>query len=92
MQRAKHADRKRRTRALILIGVAAERAKATHLDPEEVEAVLTHYVRTGGEPELKTFVAKRISKDVQDLPGGSEATRQRQSTSGEPSASTEIVQ
>ena len=40
MQRAKHADRKQRTRMKILIGDAAMRAGASHLPVEEIEAVL----------------------------------------------------
>ena len=60
MQRAKHADRKQRTRALILIGAAADRAGAAHLDPAEIEAVLAHYVATGGEHALRTAVARHL--------------------------------
>lgn len=57
MQRAKHADRKKQTRIKILIGEVATRAGAVHLAPEEIEAVLAHYVATGGEPALKAYVA-----------------------------------
>lgn len=60
MQRAKHAERKRQTRLKILIGEAAERARALDLDPEEIEAVLAHYIETAGEPGLKAFVSARL--------------------------------
>ena len=75
MQRAKHADRKRRTRTLILIGAAAERAGADHIAPEEIEAVLVHYMETGGEAKLKTFVTKRLSAVTEDHEGGNAASR-----------------
>ena len=79
MQRAKHVERKRRTRALILIGAAAERAGADHLAPDEIEAVLAHYIETGGETKLKAFVAKRLSSVTQDHEGGSVASRRSRS-------------
>lgn len=79
MQRTKHADRKRRTRALILIGAAAERAGADHLAPEEIEAVLAHYVETGGERKLKAFISSRVSSAPEDRAGGSAASRQNRS-------------
>ena len=62
MQRAKHADRKQRTRRLIVIGAAAERAGAAHLAPDEIEAVLAHYVQTSGEPDLRAYVSKHRSR------------------------------
>lgn len=92
MQRAKHADRKRRTRTLILIGAAAERAEATHLDPQVLEAVLTHYVRTGGEPQLNAFIAKCRLGRAQDRDSGSGATRLSRSVPDEVSSRTEDVQ
>ncbi|MDF1670219.1 MAG: hypothetical protein P1U83_11440 [Roseovarius sp.] len=91
MQRAKHADRKRRTRTLILIGAAAERAGATHLDPKELETVLTHYVTTGGEPKLKAFVAKNRSEDVLHRESGSAATRPSRSAPDAETARSEVV-
>lgn len=56
MQRAKHAERKKRTRHLILIGAAAERAGAANLDISVIETVLRHFMETGGEPRLKAAV------------------------------------
>jgi hypothetical protein len=56
MQRAKHAERKQRTRHLILMGAAAERAGAADLDPSVIETVLRHFMETGGEPRLKAAV------------------------------------
>jgi len=56
MQRAKHAERKQRTRRLILIGAAAERAGAAGIDPMVIEIVLRHFIETGGEPRLKAAV------------------------------------
>ena len=76
MQRAKHADRKKRTRSLILNGAAAERAGADHITPDEIEAGLAHYVETGGEPKLKIFVTKRLSDVSRDHEGGNAASRQ----------------
>lgn len=60
MQRSKHVTRKQRTRTLILIGAAAERAGAAHLDPDEIEAVLAHYVATGGEAAVNAAVAAHL--------------------------------
>lgn len=79
MQRAKHADSKRRTQALILIGAAADRAGADHLTLEEIEAVLAHYIVTGGEPKLKAFVSSRVSGAREDRADGSGASRQNRS-------------
>ena len=80
MQRAKHANRKRETRTKILIGEATMRAGAFHLPVEEIEAVLAHYVETGGSKELQAFV-ERCSSPVTNRSaldrtanGGSEAT------------------
>ncbi len=70
MQRAKHAGRKQETRRKILIGEAAMRAGARHLPVDEVEAVLAHYVATGGSKELQSLVAG-LSTSAN---GGSEAT------------------
>lgn len=86
MQRAKHADRKQETRRKILIGEAAMRAGAAHLPVDEIEAVLAHYVETGGSKELTDFVRERLASANRpstspDQPaektakGGSEATR-----------------
>lgn len=76
MQRAKHADRKQETRAKIMIGEAAMRASASHLPVEEIEAVLAHYVKTGGSKELQAFVTQRTNSPIrQSANGGSEATR-----------------
>lgn len=71
MQRAKHAERKQETRTKILIGAAAMRAGALHLPLEEIEAVLAHYVETGGSMELQAFV-KTYERSAH---GGSGATR-----------------
>lgn len=60
MQRAKNADRKRRTRALILIGAAVERAGADHLAPEEIEALLAHYIAADAHSDLRNAVAVRM--------------------------------
>lgn len=92
MQRAKHADRKRRTRALILIGSAVERAGADHLPPDEVAAVLAHYVATGGEPKLQAFVAKHLSTSTEDRGGGSAAPRRERSGVGGEVPLSEIIQ
>lgn len=86
MQRAKHADRKQETRRKILIGEAAMRAGAAHIPVDEIEAVLAHYVETGGSKELTDFVRERLASARQpstspDQPaadtakGGSDATR-----------------
>ncbi|MCQ0090626.1 hypothetical protein [Roseovarius sp. M141] len=75
MQRAKHANRKKQTRARIMIGEAAERAGAIHLGPEEIEAVLAHYVETGGEPALKAFVSAYRRARSESDEGGSAASR-----------------
>ena len=76
MQRAKHADRKQETRAKIMIGEAAMRAGAAHFPVEEVEAVLAHYVETGGNKELQAFVTQRTNSPIKKFAnGGSEATR-----------------
>ena len=64
MQRAKHADRKRETRTKIMIGEAAMRVGAAHLLVEEIEAVLAHYVETGGSKELQ---AKRPAEAMRRL-------------------------
>lgn len=58
MQRAKHADRKQETRTKILIGGAAMRAGGSHLPVDEIEAVLAHYVQTGGSKELQAFIKR----------------------------------
>lgn len=71
MQRAKHADRKQETRRKILDGEAAMRASASQLPTDEIEAVLAHYVETGGSKELQSFIARYSSL----AKGGSEATR-----------------
>ncbi|MGH1416272.1 MAG: hypothetical protein ACRBB0_22480 [Pelagimonas sp.] len=70
MQRAKHADRKQGTRRKVLIGEAAMRAGASAMPLDEIEAVLAHYVNTGGSKELQSFVAAHSSL----AKGGSEAT------------------
>ena len=76
MQRAKHANRKQETRTKIMIGEAAMRAGAAHFPVEEIEAVLAHYVETGGSKELQAFVTQRTnSSSKQSANGGSEATR-----------------
>jgi hypothetical protein len=80
MQRAKHAQRKKQTRIKILIGEAAERAGAVDVAPELIEAVLAHYVQTGGEPALNAFVASRIHHMPQSDDGGSAATRRGDET------------
>ncbi len=80
MQRARHADRKRQTRTKILIGEAAERAGASHLALEEIEAVLAHYVETGGDPALRAFVSSRLRTPAQGDDGGSAATRRGDKT------------
>lgn len=81
MQRAKHAERKQETRTKIMIGEAAQRVGAFAMPVEEIEAVLAHYVETGGGKELQTFI-KRYSSSVTNrsdpnrtAKGGSEATR-----------------
>ncbi len=76
MQRAKHADRKQETRTKIMIGEAAMRAGAFSMPVEEIEAVLAHYVETGGSKELQAFVTQRTASTIkQSANGGSEATR-----------------
>ncbi len=80
MQRAKHLDRKKQTRVKILVGEAAERAGAIDLAPELIEAVLAHYVQTGGEPALNAFVASRIHHVPQSEDGGSAAPRRGDET------------
>lgn len=75
MQRAKHATRKKQTRTRIMIGEAAERAGAIQLAPEEIEAVLAHYVETGGEPALKAFVSAYRPARSESEDGGSAASR-----------------
>lgn len=76
MQRAKHADRKQETRAKIMIGEAAMRAGAFAMPVEVIEAVLAHYVETGGSKELQAFVTQRANSPIkQSANGGSEATR-----------------
>lgn len=76
MQRAKHADRKQRTRIKILIGEAVMRAGASHLPVGEIEAVLAHYVETGGGEAFQAFVRDRTgSATAETKPGGSAATR-----------------
>lgn len=86
MQRAKHADRKQETRRKILIGEAALRAGAPQMPVEEIEAVLAHYVRTGGSDALKAFVVDYQSS----ANGGSEADR-RGGAEIEPMAMSESV-
>lgn len=77
MQRAKHADRKQQTRVKILIGEAVLRAGAAHVPVDEIEAVLAHYVETGGSDRLKAFVKDRTGRATPvTKPGGSAATRQ----------------
>ena len=71
MQRAKHADRKRATRAKIMIGEAAMRVGAFAVPVEEIEAVLAHYVETGGSKELQTFVTQRTNSSIKQLANGS---------------------
>ncbi|HDZ80302.1 MAG TPA: hypothetical protein ENH56_03530 [Roseobacter sp.] len=71
MQRAKHADRKQETRTKIMIGEAAMRVGAAHLPVEEIEAVLAHYVETGGSKELQAFVTQRSSSSIKRLANGS---------------------
>lgn len=71
MQRAKHADRKRETRTKIMIGEAAMRVGAAHLLVEEIEAVLAHYVETGGSKELQAFVTQRTNSPIKQLANGS---------------------
>ncbi|WP_299733439.1 hypothetical protein [uncultured Tateyamaria sp.] len=73
MQRAKHADRKQETRRKILIGEAAMRAAASHLPVEEIEAVLAHYVETGGTKELTDFVRERLKSAAGPVKTGSVA-------------------
>ncbi|WP_282048112.1 hypothetical protein [Sulfitobacter mediterraneus] len=86
MQRAKHADRKQETRTKIMIGQAALRAGAFAMPVDEIEAVLAHYVRTGGSDALKAFVV-----DYQrSANGGSEAAR-RGGAEIEPIAMSERV-
>ncbi len=80
MQRAKHADRKKQTRAKIMIGEAAERAGASHLALEEIEAVLAHYVETGGDPALRAFVSSRLRTTAQSDDGGSAMNRRGDKT------------
>jgi len=75
MQRAKHAERKRLTRVKILIGDAVERAQALDVAPEEIEAVLAHYVVTGGEPALRAFVSTRLRTNLPNEGSGGAATR-----------------
>ncbi|MDF3416369.1 hypothetical protein HKX54_18020 [Sulfitobacter sp. M57] len=76
MQRAKHADRKQETRAKIMIGEAAMRVGASHLPVEEIEAVLAHYIETGGSKKLQAFVMQRTNSLIkQSANGGSEANR-----------------
>lgn len=70
MQRAKHADRKQKTRTKIMIGEAAMRAGAFAMPVEMIEAVLAHYVETGGSKELQAFVTQRTKSPIM-----SEATR-----------------
>jgi len=71
MQRAKHADRKQETRTKITIGEAAMRASAAHFPVEEIEAVLAHYVETGGSKELQAFVTQRTNSPIKQLANGS---------------------
>jgi len=71
MQRAKHADRKQQTRIKILIGEAAMRAGASHLPVAEIEAVLAHYVETGGGTVHQAFVIDQTGS----ANDGSAATR-----------------
>lgn len=81
MQRAKHADRKQETRTKIMIGEAAMRVGAFALPVEEIEAVLAHYVETGGSKELQTFIKQYTRSAInRSAPEGtakgvSEATR-----------------
>ena len=81
MQRAKHADRKRETRTKIMIGEAAQRVGAFTLPVEEIEALLAHYVETGGGKELQTYIKRYSSSAInrsdpnRTAKGGSEATR-----------------
>tara|TARA_R110000787_G_scaffold16849_3_gene53048 strand:- start:302 stop:565 length:264 start_codon:yes stop_codon:yes gene_type:complete len=70
MQRAKHAERKQETRTKIMIGEAAMCVGASHLPVEEIEAVLAHYVETGGSKELQAFVTQRTNSPIM-----AEATR-----------------
>ena len=75
MQRAKHADRKQETRTKIMIGEAATRAGAAHFPMEVIEAVLAHYVETGGSKELQAFVTQRTNSPIkQSANGSSEAS------------------
>jgi len=71
MQRAKHADRKQETRTKILIGEAAMRAGAFAMPVEVIEAVLVHYVITGGSKELQGFVTQRANSPIKQLANGS---------------------
>jgi hypothetical protein len=71
MQRAKHAERKQETRTKIMIGEAAMRASASHLPVEEIEAVLAHYVKTGGNKELQAFVTRRTNSPIKQFANGS---------------------
>ena len=71
MQRAKHADRKQQTRTKILIGEAVMRAGASHLPVGEIEAVLAHYVETGGSEALQAVIRNQTGS----ANGGSAATR-----------------
>lgn len=71
MQRAKHADRKRETRTKIMIGEAAMRAGAFAKPVEEIEAVLAHYVKSGGSNELQAFVTQRTNSPIKQLANGS---------------------
>lgn len=76
MQRAKYAGRKQETRRKILIGEAAMRAGAGHLPVDEIEAVLEHYVQTGGGTELQSFVSERVSSaSISSAPLGSEPAK-----------------
>lgn len=81
MQRAKHAERKQETRTKIMIGEAAMRVGALAMPVEEIEAVLAHYVETGGGKELRTYI-KRYTRSASNrstpegtAKGGSEAIR-----------------
>ena len=58
-----------------MIGEAAMRAGAAHFPVEEIEAVLAHYVETGGSKELQAFVTQRTNSPIkQSANGSSEAS------------------
>ena len=71
MRRAKHADRKQETRTKILIGEAAMRVGAFAMPVEVIEAVLAHYIETGGSKELQAFVPQRTNSPIKQLANGS---------------------